>query len=128
MSIVPADLIAWAIGAVVDDAPEATYRAAMSRAYYGVYHRCRAWHEELPEQGHDVGVKGGVHQQLINQLTTPGSSCSDTKKSLSRQLGYALRELRGLREIADYHLDQSVSKDAAADACTKARLLLAKAV
>jgi uncharacterized protein (UPF0332 family) len=128
MSIAPADLLDWATTAAGDGVPEAGCRAAVSRAYYGAYHSCRMWHDKLPEQGHNTGKPTGVHQQLINQLTKPSDACSDTQKSVSRQLGYGLKDLKGLREIADYELGMSVTTLNASEACMKARVLLRKAI
>lgn len=126
MSVTSADLLAWAQASTCPS--EVETRAVISRAYYAAYHRCKEWHQRLPAPGFNSGPSGGVHQQLLNQLRNPAPQCSPAQASLSRQLSYALQDLKGHRFTADYELVKLVAGADAALACTKAAGILAKAV
>jgi hypothetical protein len=110
------------------DSDEISLRASISRAYYGAFHACQQWHDtKLPHPGHDVGMTGGVHQTLINQLTNPDPGCGRDLGMYSRSLGYALRALRDLRTLADYHLSETVDKEQMKNARAQAKVLIDKA-
>lgn len=126
MSVAPADLLAWA--QTVPCANEVEARAAVSRAYYAAFHRCKDWHAKLPVPGFNVGPPSGVHQQLLNQLRNPAPQCSSAQASLSRQLSYALQDLKGDRFSADYELHKTIGSADVAVACSKAATILKKAV
>lgn len=117
MSVAPEDLLQWSkqqprIG-------ECDQRAVVSRAYYAAYHDCVQWHSGLPAPGILSPTKaGGVHHELIDRLSNPATSVSLSKKTLSRQRAYMLRELHALRVNADYKLQGPVPD--AADAVQKA--------
>lgn len=103
---------------------ETVFRASVSRAYYGVYHRCVEWEKALPALGSNSGPGGGVHQQLINRLQNPAPE-SAAVKTKSRSLAYRLAQLKLLRVSADYDLAASISEEQATGAVMNARKLLA---
>lgn len=126
MSVRADDLLAWAQANAC--ATEVDTRAAVSRAYYAAYHRCREWHARLPSPGFNSGPGGGVHQQLLNQLRNPAPQCSPTQASLSRQLAYSLQALKADRFTADYELQKMVRNADVQLACAKAAMIFTKAV
>ena len=82
---------------------EVDWRNAASRGYYAAYHRCI-----LLVYG-DASAEPG-HQQLIRQLVDP-------KAALAwRQAGHVLRQIKTLRERADYrtteHFEQAEAQTA----------------
>lgn len=106
---------------------ECALRMIVGRAFYGAYHAALDWHAHaLPMQGHDVGSTGGIHQQLINQLSHPDSSCSKDLGFKSRSLAYGLRELKVWRTQADYYLSEVVTAERAENAKARARVLFAR--
>jgi hypothetical protein len=109
MSITPADLCQ--VGdTLLAAADEPHQRSAMSRHYYGAYHRCVAWAETLPHLGHaSLGPAGGKHQQFVNQLKNPDSQCSDDEKKKSRRIGALLDVLRIRRAAADYNISDPMA-------------------
>jgi hypothetical protein len=118
MSIAPADLLAWAQQNATQ--PETGARATVSRAYYAAYHHLKAWHAALPALGSvGGGSGGGFHKELIDQLTNPQVK-DPQKQRTSKSLGYMLKDLRSMREEADYELQLHVDAQKAVDACAKA--------
>ena len=107
-------------------AAEVQWRAAVSRAYYGADHGCRAWHAAMPVPASTSGMQGGVHQQLLNQLGNGAPEWSASQKMLGRVLSAHLRALKDRRKIADYDLDESFDQALAASHCAAAGLLLSK--
>ncbi|MBS4052090.1 MAG: hypothetical protein KGZ69_12910 [Methylomonas sp.] len=75
---------------------EIQIRNSVSRAYYAAYHAC------LEVYKMDDSAEGGVHAKLISGLTT-SPDINDKK------IGYLLKQLKGLRTVADYHLLVTVS-------------------
>jgi|GEM_PF-2172896 len=68
-----------------------------------------------------------MHQVLLNQLQNPDLQCDPSLKRKSLGIGYALKELKGMRTAADYDLSCTQGKEEAANACAKARALLNRA-
>lgn len=127
MPVVCTDFFAFA-ESIKADSDEISFRAAISRAYYGAYHACQQWHDtKLPVAGHDIGMSGGVHQTLINQLTNPDPGCGRDLGNYSKSLGYGLRALKELRTTADYQLSETVDKEQMRNARAQAKLLIEKA-
>lgn len=62
----------------------------------------RAYHACLEVYKMDDSAEGGVHAKLISGLTT-SPDINDKK------IGYLLKQLKGLRTVADYHLLATVS-------------------
>lgn len=79
---------------------EVDYRNAASRAYYSIYHICQESLGKLPNLPHNVGA---THQKLILDLL----SHPDEKV---RTLGRKLRQMKTLREKADYQLQVKFSR------------------
>lgn len=103
---------------------EAAWRAAVSRAYYGAYHRSVQWEKLLPALGSNSGTAGGVHQQLINRLQNPAPECGGERMK-SRSLAYRLAQLKVLRTSADYDLISSMTEEQTVSAIVNAKQLLA---
>lgn len=83
---------------------EIDYRSAVSRGYYSVYHIAQGAAERLglPCSGRrDVGM----HEQLISRFESKGPGL----KKLARRL----RDKKRIRCVADYQLDEMVTRDEA---------------
>lgn len=105
---------------------EASWRGAVSRAYYASYHGCRAWHIARPQPGSTAGPSGGVHQTLINQLKNGAPEWPTQQRLLSRSLSYQLAALLANRKIADYVIADNVSQALALAECANARRLFSR--
>jgi uncharacterized protein (UPF0332 family) len=83
---------------------EASWRSAVSRAYYSAFHVAR---QLLEQVGFAVPRADRAHSHLWLRL----SNCGDPTIQLA---GRELNNLRGLRNRADYEVDRPMSKDEAA--------------
>lgn len=97
-------------------------RAAVSRAYYGVFHIAfsLATNEKKDRYAYDKARQGGRHEQLWVWMAKRNAK----GKALSRRC----KALRDLRTIADYHLDDAFLYDVdqvVEDATTLAEDLMA---
>ena len=93
---------------------EARLRAAISRAYYAAFCKCRNYLRDY--KGHTIPIGGRAHQYVQNEF----------KKSLDRvrkRIGYNLERLRSDRNKADY--EDSIGM---ADSMAKVDLALADSV
>lgn len=83
---------------------EIDFRSAVSRGYYSVYHVAQETANRLALPG---GVKRdvGAHEHLISRFETKGPGL----KKLARRL----RDKKRIRCVADYQLDEAVTKDEA---------------
>ncbi len=82
---------------------EACCRAAISRAYYAVYHVARTHAQE--QEGLQLPATGDAHQRVIMHYFRGPSP-------LHRAIGDSLRQLRSVRNRADYddQFDQAVAR------------------
>lgn len=88
---------------------EADYRCAISRLYYAGYHACNDFHNNLTTPGvskQDVGV----HENLVNQLNNPTVPNTEPNHQQSIELAQYLKKSLFNRRLADYKLDQPVTK------------------
>lgn len=108
MTTKPEDLKVLAEAQSIQDG-EPWQRSAISRAYYASFHRCLAWASGLANQAPPSRRKGAEHQQLLNRLMKPGSTCSEKEKQQSVKLHRLLRLQRDRRVKADYKLDEDVT-------------------
>lgn len=88
-------------------------RSAASRHFYAALHHCTAWKATLPGMPSIGGPEGGMHQDLINELSRPDRQCSNEQKMQSKKFAYILQTMRRLRVTADYKLDATVTKQEA---------------
>lgn len=77
------------------DAGEATYRSAVSRAYYGAFHLAKSL---LGELGHSAPRTANVHVFVQHHLNGSGQPSACMAASL-------LSDLHAARNQADYQLD-----------------------
>lgn len=110
MSVTPRDLLTYATSLGSGD--ELTIRAAVNRGYYAVFHAARTFHDSLASPGMMPSQSFGIHETLYHQLTHPTIPTTDPLRTLSRQIAYKSKDLKRLRELADYRLaDPITSKD-----------------
>jgi hypothetical protein len=88
---------------------EVKRRAAISRAYYASYHRCRDWEDALPKAGDAKNLKGS-HESLISRLRHPDPTCTASIAACSREIGDELEIQRRNRAHADYKVKAWVSR------------------
>ncbi|EOZ2961933.1 hypothetical protein LH671_16590 [Enterobacter kobei] len=103
-------------------ADEASWRSAISRAYYSMYHETMVSLTCVPK------YTSNHHGNLIGYMTTPAECKGEPYDSRTmRLLGYNLKQLRDARNEADYHIaDISVSKEMADTAIASAELYFSK--
>ncbi|ROL94152.1 hypothetical protein BK636_02035 [Pseudomonas chlororaphis] len=88
----------------MDGSCEIDYRSAVSRGYYSVYHVAQETADRLGlpcADRRDVGA----HEQLISRFEAKGPGL----KKLARRL----RDKKRIRCVADYQLNEIVTKDEA---------------
>ena len=88
---------------------ESRARAAVSRAYYGMYHAIQPVVDGLPVIHRSVGESVGHHRDAIDRLAKWDCPLKDLRypaAAMSKALAYA----RTLRNRADYELGQNVSR------------------
>lgn len=122
MSIVPRDFVAFAEN--LGTGTEAHVRSAISRAYYGVFHSAKLYHDALPTPGNLTPRPGGIHEELVQRLTNPGVPNTDPRHMKSRQIGAMTRQLRELRVKADYRIDCDMGLAEVANALAQAHKVL----
>jgi len=113
------DLFELATQLAAAEKSESDRRAAVSRAYYAVYHCAIRFHERLPSQGLPPS-RGGTHVQLSHALSNPTVRDKELR-TMSRRIGYLCQDLHGKRVIADYRLHENVSSQDVEQAIAQAR-------
>lgn len=79
---------------------EIDYRNFLSRGYYGMYHKVLAILNYMPD------VACSPHSALIDYLCTPSQHKNEPHDSMKlKSLGYAIKQERLSRNMADYKLD-----------------------
>lgn len=82
---------------------EVTYRAIVSRGYYGLYHKT------LSILKHYTATTKSTHASLIKYLNDPLLHHNEPySSSVLRELAYILRKERNSRVAADYDLSSKV--------------------
>lgn len=109
MSSTPGELLGCAQAIAADASTEASFRSAISRAYYASFHAATDFHNALPKPGSNAGASG-AHEILIKQLYYPGVDAADPNYAKSKTFGKLLNQLKIFRVVADYKLDQLVEK------------------
>lgn len=130
MSITPSDLIALA-QTLAQNPDEVASRSAISRAYYGAYHHCTAWHNTFPAPGSAGGKPGGMHQQLINALAQPAPETSKNQPATAQKakmLSQMLKQVKVKRTQADYDLQDHFTSADALTHIANCQKIVAKAV
>lgn len=90
---------------------EADWRGVCARAYYAIYQDGDVFHKSLAMPGAlRPGSKGGIHENLAQQLQNPTISKTDPLYSKSKKVGYLMASLHSTRVKADYYRDKLLSK------------------
>lgn len=108
MPVKSQDLLELAVE-LAGSASETKQRAAISRAYYAAYHRCKNWERTLPQRGDPHQAKGS-HESLISRLRHPNPVCPVAIAHCSRQVGDELEIQRRNRVHADYKIKLRVPR------------------
>ncbi|MFO3773766.1 hypothetical protein [Serratia marcescens] len=99
---------------------EIGYRNAISRAYYSTYHKSLERVTKMPK------AKGSHHAALIKYLES--QECIKNERypaEILKELARSMRQLRGMRNRADYNLDTVITQGIAADHLMLARRIYA---
>lgn len=99
------------------EANEVAHRAAVSRAYYSVYHHGLSLVELKMPEACKITYPGGVHAQLTGRMF-------GSKEHAWKTIAYRVRDLKKERVEADYSLQAEVTATDATDAVLKARDLI----
>lgn len=99
---------------------EIGYRNAISRAYYSTYHKSLSRITRMPR------ANGSHHAALIKYLESK-ECCKNEKYQAEtlKELAACMRQLRGMRNRADYNLDTIITQETAADHLILARRIYA---
>lgn len=108
MSVTPQDFLA-AAQAMSADSSEMACRSVINRAYYAAFNAANQFHTALPMPGSAPAEPKGMHETLFHQLINPTLKKEHPQWSLSRQIGYKVRDLKPYRVKADYKLSESLS-------------------
>jgi uncharacterized protein (UPF0332 family) len=121
MPVTPVDLLQFA-RELLGARSELSDRAAASRAYYGAFHACRSVHGTLP---YAAGSSRGAHAAVIEDLRNFLGNPPEFQRRI-RILGTLLKQLKGIREHADYDIADLFTSDEAAEALTQAERIGAR--
>lgn len=107
MGVSEEQLLRWAEDPTSE--AEVGRRAAISRAYYATYHKCKSY----PEEYHLAEEPGkGMHETLINSLIKGhGPEIDEATQRKLRSIGYKLRQARDRRKNADYEIGIDITDD-----------------
>lgn len=98
---------------------EIGFRNAVARSYYAMFHEVRTMLTALPTFG------SHAHDGLIQYLNHPDKSEPYDKMSL-RALSAMLKQQKGKRAVADYHVNDVISELDAIESIKSAERLFAK--
>ena len=122
----PDDFLAQAVKLLKSAANDADYRTVITQAYYGGYHSARLFEEQLPQQSTIDTSKMGSHEGLIQRLECPNPKLDYGLRIISQDIGNQLRQLKALREIASYELEDSVDVNQAEAAIEGAKEIMSE--
>lgn len=106
---------------------EADHRGTCSRAYYAVYQEGKEFHASLPSPGRVTpDSQGGMHSDLIDQLSNPTIVKTHSDYSRSMYVGGLMLSLYLKRIRSDYHRDKHVDRIAANGSIADAGAVLSK--
>lgn len=125
------DYLIWAESVVGVDSSEAQNRAAVSRAYYSLFHACEGFAAREHVNLIPKPEVSGRHEKLYSsfEIAVQSRIPPGTDLMTVRRIGVMANNLfRPYRVHADYHLGKYKGKDFTAsyamDAVAKARLLI----
>ena len=118
MPVTPREILDSAV-ALGRGKAEVDWRNACSRAYYAGFHRCRQIANALEPHADTAGP--GAHRVVADILTEP------SRARPAAGLGYTLRQCRGLRNAADYDVEDNFPLEACLAAIQTSEDILARA-
>ena len=123
----PEDFLAQAEKLLASASTDPDYRLVIGRAYYGAFHAARQFEEKLPYRSQAAKAeKTGSHEWLFQCLERPNAQLDYGLVVISKDVGAQLRQLKPLRELADYELGEAVRVDQAEEAVRAARDIMAE--
>lgn len=127
MSITAAQLLEHAEDMCKSAMDEVSLRCIASRAYYSAYNVCNDLDDYLPSYNAAgrLDGRGGVHVQRIqkfrNLAINNDLGIDEAIVKKIRSVGIILQQIKVLRIISDYKLDQNFSIDNAQLVCMQAK-------
>lgn len=101
---------------LADGATETEWRSASSRAYYGAFHKAKAIADRcLPTNPRPLGV----HERLSERYMAHGTK--------GRAMAYMLIDLKRVRTLADYFLDEPFAQSDATNHIASSKAFFCKA-
>lgn len=122
----PEDLLAYAVNTLKSASGDLDYRVVIERAYYGAYHAARQFEEALPHRSLANTDKTGSHDGLFRRLETPNPKLDYGLRIISQDIGAQMRQLKPLRELANYELTTTIRIDHAELAILGAKEVIAE--
>jgi len=123
MSVTPSDLLQFA-QELLEGQLEVSDRAAASRACYAALHSCRPVRESLP---YAAGSRRGSHAEVIEDLMNYLGDPTEFQMRV-RILGSLLKQLKAVREHADYDIADPFTTGEAASALKQAQNIASRAM
>lgn len=121
MTITSIDILNSVVRGHAASTCEADWRGTCSRSYYSIYEDGKEFYANLPIPGFVRSESiGGLHQDLIERLSNPGSPRSDPNTLKSRQVGALMATLHAKRIKADYKRPLAMTMQDAADSVAHA--------
>jgi len=102
---------------------EIDHRNSASRAYYAAYHAAKEISHHCPSNDH-LSIAGGVHSRLIDRFERFDRSNPVSTVALS--IAYMLRQMKTVRQFADYELHEIFTSDDALSQIAYAEKIIAK--
>ena len=118
MPVTPREILDSAVALGRGEA-EVDWRNACSRAYYAAFHRCRQIVHAYEPHVDTAGAE--AHRVVADILTEP------SRERVAVGLGYMLRQCRGLRNAADYDVDDDFRVEACLATIQTSQHILARA-
>lgn len=122
------DFLAFAVQTLKSASGEHEYRVVIEQAYYGAYHAARQFEEALPHRSLANTDKTGSHDGLFRRLEIPNPNLDYGLKVISQDVGAQMRQLKPLRELANYELTSTIHVGQAELAVLIAREVMAECV
>ena len=109
MAVSPNDLLQSAEAYSFIAKNEADYRGCISRGYYASFHAAKKFHIGLSSPGNQL-ANCGEHENLLHMLNHPTVDATNKNFDISKEISLYLKKMLFNRRLADYDIDQPVSK------------------
>lgn len=128
MAATPESILAQAVKQMNSASTDPDYRSVIVAAYYAAYNAVVKLEERFPHRSQAVAKNAGSHEALLVRLENPNPKLDYGFRVTGRELVVQVREIKALRELASYHLDEDVRVDQAEQTILIAKDIIAECV